>query len=834
MAENQTNKQRLKEITDSIEANIQELFQSEKYMNYLRTMSRFHKYSFNNTMLIHMQKPDATLVTGYNKWEQKFNRHVRRGEKGIKIIAPTPFKKKIEQEKLDPDTKLPMRDNDGNIILEEKEVQIPMYKPVVVFDVSQTEGEPLPTLSADLKGDVKHYEIFMEALRRSAPVPVEFEMMAENMDGYFSRDNQRIAIREGMSEVQTICAAVHEIAHSKLHNVKEKLEIDDTEEYEEIELFDKPALFSNGRVDREKLPEGLFCYDLRGGDADPGAPVTVEDRVVVNHAGSVILAEPLDFGGDDYLALGEDMNFLGGDTSLKHFYERMYPEKVEKDRNTEEVEAESVSFAVCSYYGIETNENSFGYIASWSKGRELKELRSSLETINKTADGLITDIDRHFAEICKEQGIDLSAEQTEQCQNEQFYRVNEAQYLHIQRCDTGFDYTFYDADTKGAADGGQLDNPGLSISAAAKEICESHDVLMDDMSVVACELPEDFVAAASAAAPRDYHAELVEHFAREDENLLDTTLDEYPAPDNAYALSELAQYGIYDPNFLPISKDMAADLIDRDLTVYAVTSEGAVMAFDRAEVETYQDGTLFAALREEWEQTADFKDAVQDRMNHQQEREAAFLNHAGDSFAIYQLKLDDSSLTDIRYMPMDYLEGKGMEPRRDNYELAYTGELPEGCNLNALWEQFNNDHPADYMRPSLSVSDIVAIRKDGVVSCHYVDSFGFRELPNFLQPENHLKSAEMAVEDDYNMVDGIINNGPKQLTVAELEEQAKNGQPISLLDLAEAVQRENAEKRQSPAQEKKPSILAKIRQPLPAKEEKKTAPDRSAEKEYLR
>lgn len=759
MAENQTNKQRLKEITDSIEANIQELFQSEKYMNYLRTMSRFHKYSFNNTMLIHMQKPDATLVTGYNKWEQKFNRHVRRGEKGIKIIAPTPFKKKIEQEKLDPDTKLPMRDNDGNIILEEKEVKIPMYKPVVVFDVSQTEGEPLPTLSADLRGDVKHYEIFMEALRRSAPVPVEFEMMAENMDGYFSRDNQRIAIREGMSEVQTICAAVHEITHAKLHNVKEKLEIDNTEQYEEIELFDKPALFSNERIDREKLPAGLYCYDLRGGDDDPGAPVTVEAAVVVNRAGSVILAEPLDFGGDDYLALGEDMNFIGSEATLKHFYEQMYPDKVEKDRNTEEVEAESVSFAVCSYYGIETGENSFGYIASWSKGMELKELRASLETINRTADGLITDIDRNFTEICKERGIDLS--------NEQLGTVPTI--------------------------------PGESVSGDGK----------------APEVEPD------------------KQFPPEDEILIDTTLDEPPVPDSSISESDMQAFGYADTDMLPVSRERAIELMERDLPVYMLYSDNTeAMAFEPEELSAH-DG-MFGIAVEDWRSSEAFEKAVNDRLNHQQEREAAFLNHAGDSFAIYQLKLDDSSLTDIRYMPMDYLEGKGMEPHRDNYELVYTGELSEGCNLNALWEQFNNDHPADYMRPSMSVSDIVAIRKDGVVSCHYVDSFGFQELPNFLQPENHLKSAEMAVEDDYNMVDGIINNGPKQPTVAELEEQAKNGQPISLLDLAEAVQRENAEKRQSPAQEKKPSILAKIRQPLPAKEEKKTAPDRSAEKEYLR
>lgn len=842
MAEKQTNKQRLKEITDSIEANIQELFQSERYMNYLRTMSRFHKYSFNNTMLIHMQKPDATLVTGYSKWEQKFNRHVKRGEKGIRIIAPTPFKKKIEQEKLDPDTKLPLRDKDGNIIMEEKEVKIPMFKPVVVFDVSQTEGEPLPTLSSDLRGDVKHYEIFMEALRRSSPVPMELKAISGDMDGFFNLDDQSITIREGMSEVQTICAAVHEITHAKLHNIKDGLKLDDKEEYDEIELFDKPALFSNGRVDRDKLPEGLYAYDLRGSDDDPGAPVTVENRVVVNHAGSVILAEPLDFGEADYLALGEDMNFTGGEATLKHFFEQTHPEKVKKNRNTEEVEAESVSFAVCCYYGIETGENSFGYIASWSDGMELKELRASLETINRTADGLITDIDRNFTEICKERGIDLSNEQvgasvlpgdsvgggeTREAQpNEQFYRVNEAQYLYIQRCDTGYDYTFYDAASKRALDGGQLDNPGLSIAEAAKAVCELNEALMDDMAVVAGELPEEF----TESAPRDYRAELADHFSKEDERLwdTDTKLDEYPMPDKNYDSADLAEHGLYDESFLPISKELAAEMIDRDLTVYAVTSEGAVMAFDREEVESYQDGSLFAVLREEWEQTAEFKDAVADRMNHQQEREKAFLDHAGDSFAIYQLK-DGEETRDLRYEP---LPAQGVDKKF--YELAYTAPLPDGATLDTLWDTFNTAHPADYLRPSMSVSDIVAIRKDGVLSCHYVDRLAFTELHGFLQPENYLKSAEMAMEDDYNMVDGIINNGPKQPTVAELEEQAKSGQPISLMDLAGAIQREKEEKQQKPAPGKKPSILAKIRKPLPAREDKKTAPERSAEKEYTR
>lgn len=213
MAENSTNKERLKEITASIEASIQDLFQSERYMDYLRTMSRFHRYSVNNTILIHAQRPDATLVAGFNRWRDQFGRNVKRGEKGIKIIAPTPFKKKVEEEKLDPDTKLPMRDKDGNIIMEEKEIKIPMFKIVSVFDVSQTEGEPLPDIVGTLTGDVQNYEVFMEALRRSSPVPIEMKPLTPDTDGLFSIDKQHITIREGMSEVQTVSAVIHEITH---------------------------------------------------------------------------------------------------------------------------------------------------------------------------------------------------------------------------------------------------------------------------------------------------------------------------------------------------------------------------------------------------------------------------------------------------------------------------------------------------------------------------------------------------------------------------------------------------------------------------------------------
>ena len=199
MPENQTSKDRLKDIVNSIEDGIRNLFESEKYMNYLRTMSRFHNYSVNNILLIHMQKPDATRCAGFTKWQTEFNRHVIKGEKGITIIAPTPYKKKVEQEKIDPDTNLPMLDENGQIIFEEKEIKIPMFKPVKTFDVSQTEGDPLPELAENLVGDVSNYEVFLEAIRRSSPVPIHFEPMTANQDGYFSLTKQEIFIRDDMS-----------------------------------------------------------------------------------------------------------------------------------------------------------------------------------------------------------------------------------------------------------------------------------------------------------------------------------------------------------------------------------------------------------------------------------------------------------------------------------------------------------------------------------------------------------------------------------------------------------------------------------------------------------
>ena len=835
MADKPTNRERLQQITAGIEQGIKELFESEKYMRYLSVMSRFHRYSVNNTMLIYMQKPDATLVAGYNKWKNQFERHVKRGEHGITIIAPTPFKKKIEEQKLDPDTKAPILDAEGKAVMEEREVEIPMFRPVKVFDVSQTDGKPLPELASTLSGNVQNYEAFMEALRRSAPVPLYVEPMAANMDGYFSPDQQRIAIRAGMSEVQTVSAAVHEIAHSKLHNYAKAQE-----------------------------------EAARAGDKEP-------------------------------------------------------PKK--KDRNTEEVEAESISYAVCQYYGIQTGENSFGYIANWSQGKELPELRASLETINKTAGELINDIDRHYKVICKERGIDLTAapepqldpieqlaadidqfsfdydtyEYRDQVDNredalreltaalrsgdasgvrdwlQEFADENEpgeaaakaaellerleqlvpepdpnlvkmadeamamgvettppsteyreallvlddTTYLHVQPCDTGWDYTLYDVATMKQLDGGQLDAPELPMSTAALKICEMHGMGGQSIQYAPLSMIETLQEAAVQQMQTEAKAAAPEITQLPDAP--EQHLDEYPMPDPTLTQDDLEKCGYLDGDLLPLSKERAYELMERDLTVYIIQEgENPAMAFDTADLDAH-DG-IFAVTREEWEESPAFDAQVKERMDHQQEREQAFLDHKGDCFAIYQVKHTDE-LRDIRYEGLEWIKSIGQTVQRDNYDLVYTAPLApgdlKGSVLDNLEYRFNNEHPTDYRHPSMSVSDIVAIKRDGKVSCHYCDSFGFAEVPGFL-PDNPLKNTEMAVEDDYGMIDGIINNGSKEQTVAQLEQQARSGQPISLMDLAAAAHREERDKKKSVVEQLKS-------QPKP--EHKKTAPKKSAERE---
>lgn len=726
MAEKQTNKDRMREIVDSIENGIKELFESDKYRQYLSTMSRFHRYSVNNTMLIYMQRPDATHVAGFNKWRDQFGRNVLKGEKGIRIIAPTPYKKKVEEIKTDPETNAPVLDADGKAIIEEKEIRIPMFKVVSVFDVSQTSGKPLPQLAADLSGNVQQYEVFMEALRRASPVPMEIKPVARDTDGFFSIKAQSITIRAGMSEVQTVCAAVHEIAHAKLHDYEHMTEL-----------------------------------------ADDGETILVPG---------------------------------------------------EKSRNTEEVEAESISYAVCQYYGIETGENSFGYIATWSKGKELKELRASLETINKTASELITDIDRHFAEICKERGIERDnfapAEQpsVETPEAEKLYMVDNDKYIHVQRSDTGIDYTIYDAGSAKVLDGGVLDSTEQQLSAAALEICKLHNIGdAAPIRLAPLELLKDLQEANElplGAGEQITGAVVVPTDAA------DTMLPELeqatPMPDPTLTVDDMRSYGYLDSDMLPLSKDRAVELLEHDITVYMLYPDNAEEMVFEAEDIIKHDG-MFGVTRPDW-------DAVKGHIP-PRDVEQRFLNSPTDSMAIYQLRRD--APVELRFANLGSLAAP---PDPANYEAVYTREVyPDddtGRILENFYYIFNDERPGDFVGHSLSVSDIVALKQDGKVSYHYCDSMGFQELPAFQKPENYLKAAEMSMEDDYGMIDGIINNGPKQPTVADLEAQVKAGMSISLMDLAEAAHRE-----------KKKSVLEQLKSQPAQERPHKTAPKKSAEKE---
>ena len=785
MAENKpTNRERLQEITAGIEQGIKELFESEKYMRYLSVMSKFHRYSVNNTMLIYMQRPDAALVAGFNKWKNQFERHVKKGEHGITIIAPTPYKKKIEEMKRDPDTHAPILDADGKAVMEEKEIEIPMFRPVKVFDVSQTDGKPLPELASSLSGTVPHYEAFLEALRRSAPVPIEFEPMAANMDGYFSSEQQRIAIREGMSEVQTVSAAVHETAHSKLHDPKKY----------EAEPTWKIVMVSEGGTKQDFRLDFTTEAEAEQAAAEEGWRYVDENQF------------------EWRLEVEEDL------TAVK---------QAAKNRNTEEVEAESISYAVCQYFGIQTGENSFGYIASWSKDKELKELRASLETINKTSCELINDIERNYKEICKERGIDLTAKQEPEqvdIPQEALFLLNDAAYLHIQPCDTGWDYTLYDKETMEELDGGQLDAPELSRSAAVRQICTELD--MDSPSIR--EAPLSMVETLQDAACQ----QMQEQVSQQAEDSVNTptqlpdaqeqSLDEYPMPDSEVSVSDMQEYGYLYDGMLPVTRERALELDAAGLTVYVLHEDNTEsMVFDTEEI--MEHGGLFGVEHEEWEQSPQFHEKVLERQDRQLEREQAFLSHEGNCFAIYQVSRDDPQ--NVRFMNLDWLQSHDLTVNRNNYDLIYTAPLHGSGStmeqLEKLYEQFNLQKPVDFHSPSLSVSDIVAIKQDGKVSCHYCDSVGFTEIPGFL-PDNPLKNAEMMLEDDYGMIDGILNNGPKEPTVAQLEQQARSGQPISLMDLAAAAHRED--------REKKKSVMEQLKS-QPKAEHKKTAPKKSAERE---
>ena len=658
--------EKLKEITDRLEQGITELFESERYREYLRVMSKFHNYSINNTLLIAMQKPDASLVAGFSAWKNNFGRNVMKGQKGIKIIAPSPYKVKQEMKKIDPHTQQPIIGKDGKPVTEEKEITIPAYKVVSVFDVSQTEGKELPDIAVDeLTGDVERYRDFFAALEKTSPVPIGFEQIPGSSHGYYHLEDKRIAIQEGMSELQTLKTAIHEIAHAKLH------------------------------------------------DIDLNAPENEQQPRV--------------------------------------------------DRRTREVEAESVAYTVCQHYGLDTSDYSFGYVAGWSSGRELSELKSSLETIRSAAAEIINSIDETLAELSKAQDMEQTAGQEQP----------------------------------------------------------------DKEETAAPEQPKQEAPAQEKAAftPETIYRVRRNPYSDSKDNTY--LLQAYVTQENGRAkMSAVLFTGTPQK-----CRELMGQLKSGELT------EGQVKE-------------LYAKAQE----TA--KTAEQDK----------------DTYSIYQLKHGDET-RDLRFEPYDRLQVTGNVVDKANYELIYSAELTPGTSLEDIYTRFNIDHPKDFKGHSLSVSDVVVLHQDGQDTAHYVDSFGYKSVPEFLQEqkqltpdeletgetiktprgtfyvtdmsreqmeaaeygfhhqsddgkylvmgngtrafaiaaeqaqrENPLKAAEQTTEQNENMIDEIINNTP---SVDELEAKVKAGETISLVDLANAVKADK--ERGKGKQEKKPSIRAQLK-----------------------
>ena len=622
----QSTKEKLKEITDGIEKGIKELFASDQYADYLKTMSHFHNYSLNNIMLIYMQKPDATMVAGFGKWKDQFGRHVNKGEKAIKIIAPVLYNKKVEREKRDPKTQMLVVDDEGNPVMEEITIRVPRFKVTPVFDLSQTDGKPLPTLVHDLYGNVNNYEVFMEAIRRSSPVPVDIVPLNQNDhgDGYYSLSEKHIYLRSGMSQVQTISAAIHEVAHAMLHS-KEMME-----------------------AEKQQNPE----------------------------------AKP-------------------------------------KSKAQKEIEAESVSYACCQYYSLETKENSFGYIASWSKNQELPELKASLETINKTASAIITSIDRNLKEIVHER-------EAQQEKN----KAKEAP----------------------AASQEQQDAPWLSTSVSITPA----GLLTPDCGVI---------------------------ITRED----------------------LKAAGCDGLSLLPLTKDKAFDLFNQAATIFALYQGDAVMLLNKDEI-VQADCAFYGVEYEDWITTPDYKERLTRHIEEIARLEQAFLTKMKEpSVLVYQL-LPDENLRDYQFTPMQELQEMGHTVEMQHYEPIYAMTVPGTESkpdqlLEGIFHTFNVNRPDDFKGHSMSVSDIIALKMNGEVSFHYVDSFGFKQLDGFL-PDNPLKNAEMAVEDDYDMIDGIINNGKNPALEPKTEQQPAPEPPTQKEELHRQAL---------------PSILDRLNQPKSAR-----------------
>lgn len=788
MADNNTEKQRVQELTDKLEQGLQDLFNSDSYRNYLSTMSKFHNYSFNNTLLIAMQKPDATLVAGYKAWQKNFERHVNKGEKAIRILAPAPYKIKEERDKIDPVTQELLLDKDGNPQKEEVEVTIPAFRAVSVFDLSQTDGKPIPELAAhELLSDVEGYQDMIRAVEAISPVPIELEEIAGESKGYYDREAKRIAVQENMSESQTLKTMIHEVAHSKLHS-------------KEVEQ----------------------------------------------------------------------------------------DEQMKKDRNTKEVEAESIAYTVCQHFGIDTSDYSFGYIAGWSSGRDTKELRSSMDTIRRTASELITGIEEQLQEL--QRNREVSEEQTKESilliQNtdlsefslldvygmdrpelmQALSEMTDDDKLSIQAYlesrgawtteignQDSREYGEYHLDVRYNTDTDELIDMKerkavydkamepinaddvvvkfASIFESEWEVLKITNMLRDDVrkmlkdmasldekewdgnylsymekqgaeiTLLASSSKElngnmpdfwdyeyDFNAGLTDAEElsviqqaehiinRLEHGqpafsddernlivnyayklgnvektrELAEHiYAQEVDGNQDVALAMIDAqaeidalPDSMISIYEMQEYGYTWNEMFPLTQERAIELFDHDLPVYLLHTDGSeTTVSDRKQIEKH-DG-MCGIEKGDWLNERKLQMMQEEITESDSNREAQLLYGNTDKYGIYQLN-DDPKLDKFRFEGTESLKRMGITKDNfdavspENYKLVYMGELAElqgqtqSETLEAIYTKFNIDHPADYKAHSLSVSDIVVLHEDGENSAHFVDSFGFTELPKFM------------------------------------------------------------------------------------------------------
>ena len=756
-------------------------------------MSRFHNYSFNNTLLIAMQKPDASLVAGFSSWKNTHGRNVKRGEKGIKILAPSPYKIRREMEKIDPQTQQPVIGKDGKPVTEEREITIPAYKVVSVFDVSQTEGRELPDIAVDeLAGDVDRYKDFFAALEKTSPVPIGFENIEGKSHGYYHLEEKRIAIQEGMSELQTLKTAIHEIAHAKLHDIDLNAPKED--------LADRP------------------------------------------------------------------------------------------DRRTREVQAESVAYTVCQHYGLDTSDYSFGYVAGWSSGRELAELKASLETIRTAAAEIIDSIDGHFAELQQ------AREQTAQQEQPQ----------------PGFEQWSEPADPDNGPD-----NPGEPSDDVAAYLPEQDKPPQEAAPDLAAEPTVTIIWSESAGLREG------ETMPLSRANALFASLDEAELASPGYDKTKFAIDCVFDgeADHYEGRQDFGdgdGSLIDHIEKYHAHYENNA--DWENHLLHTEGNGFRWSPKEGAWQRqlttnayyAADYVKAIapitgekptelqrahiraqkQQAVQTPQEQPAAEAPapeqaqpQTQDTFSIYQLKRGDET-RDFRFEPYDRLQVAGLAVDPANYDLIYTAPLAPDMSLDDIFTRFNIDHPADFKGHSLSVSDVVVLHQAGQDTAHYVDSIGYQQVPEFLreqqeltpdarmtgeqiktprgsfrvtdmtreqmeaagygfhhqsedgkyfimgngtrafavaatQPESPIKHIEDAVEQNDNSFDGIINNTPPPPTVDELEAKVQAGEQISLLDLADAIKADKERGGGTP--EKKPSIRAQLKADKERAAQKKTA-----------